>query len=206
MCVALWWVVGGVIAFVGMNLIDNVINAIWVTREYIRGSSPPFVRRRFTFAYSSDSAQWPIRPPNGWPRPTYVGRSATWFETFQSASSINIALGDPKMQVRTIGVPFRCVCRLTLINPATPFGYTDCGTASKTIWGEYVLSLTYGIWWPGFAANSAIFGACAFGAWRWASAVRRRRRDRCLCAGCRYSLVGLPPDAPCPECGTPSKA
>ncbi len=55
--------------------------------------------------------------------------------------------------------------------------------------------------WPGFAANSAIYGlawfSLAFGVGR---LKRWRRRRRGLCPFCRYDLSGVDSDT-CPECG-----
>lgn len=64
--------------------------------------------------------------------------------------------------------------------------------------------LPYRPLWGGLAVNSAVFAA------GWAVLLvvplrvraRRRRRGGC-CPACRYDLAGLPPDAACPECGTP---
>lgn len=53
-----------------------------------------------------------------------------------------------------------------------------------------------------FAVNLTLFSA----AWlavltgAWLLCTRRRRG---VCPTCRYCLAGLPPHAPCPECGTP---
>lgn len=56
--------------------------------------------------------------------------------------------------------------------------------------------------WPGFALNILML-ACAwlFVGWGVSASRRRWRTRRSPCAGCGYNIEGLPPGAPCPECG-----
>lgn len=57
--------------------------------------------------------------------------------------------------------------------------------------------------WPGFLADTVLYGLVwwvfllALAAW-----IRRRRRRAGLCVHCRYDLRATPPGLPCPECGT----
>lgn len=59
--------------------------------------------------------------------------------------------------------------------------------------------------WPGFAVNTALYGAAWWGVlsvWplvRWAQ--RRWGRPAWVCAGCGYDRRGIGDGAPCPECG-----
>lgn len=56
--------------------------------------------------------------------------------------------------------------------------------------------------WPGLLADSAFFG-CAWAVPLFGVPATRRalRRRRGLCPRCAYSLCGLAPGTPCPECG-----
>lgn len=53
--------------------------------------------------------------------------------------------------------------------------------------------------WPGFAANTAMYGATALVLWSSPGLVRRiARRRRGCCIACGYELMGM---TTCPECG-----
>lgn len=56
--------------------------------------------------------------------------------------------------------------------------------------------------WPGFAINTLMYAAAAWGVWQLPLALRRRRRRKTnKCVNCGYDRKGLKPDAACPECG-----
>jgi hypothetical protein len=56
--------------------------------------------------------------------------------------------------------------------------------------------------WPGFALDTAFYGAIAFALWSAPGLIRRRlRRARGHCPACGYNLEGAP-TATCPECGS----
>lgn len=62
-----------------------------------------------------------------------------------------------------------------------------------TIVGYQALALT--LWTPAFLFLSS------GGLLLWSAAKARRRASTGMCVKCGYALAGLPPGAPCPECG-----
>ncbi len=65
-----------------------------------------------------------------------------------------------------------------------------------------VRALPYFPVWPGLAMNTLIYAAAWFPLLLSASALRAHLRRRLnLCPRCAYSLLNLPPNSPCPECG-----
>lgn len=56
--------------------------------------------------------------------------------------------------------------------------------------------------WPGFAVNTTLYALPWLAAWWGINRTRKwLRQRRGGCPGCAYDRRGLPPDAPCPECG-----
>jgi hypothetical protein len=72
-------------------------------------------------------------------------------------------------------------------------GKRQCGIAYRG------LSLPAFPLWPGFALDTAFYGAIVFTLWSAPAVIRRRVRGaRGHCSACGYDLKGAPT---CPECG-----
>jgi hypothetical protein len=64
------------------------------------------------------------------------------------------------------------------------------------------VGLPFGVYWPGMILDIAFY-TVPFAALRFAIRARQRSRHRRAgrCPSCGYDRRGIPPDAPCPECG-----
>lgn len=79
------------------------------------------------------------------------------------------------------------------LNPAQPFVWLP--------WLHHESPSSHRIDMPLWVVLAPALAPSAIFAWRQA-----RRRARGECARCAYDLRGLPPGAPCPECGTPRQS
>ena len=113
----------------------------------------------------------------GWP----FRSVATWTETLQ--------IGDPPRVVHRYAVMWRTERDVAGVVRMGPWGH-------ELVLGWYPL-------WPGFVANTLMYGFVCFCVWRGVGFVRARRRKRHgLCAACGYDLRGLVEGTACPECGS----
>jgi len=74
--------------------------------------------------------------------------------------------------------------------------------ASRTFdWSfdQWSLPMEWGVQVPGWVP--VLIVTCIAGSGWYYAAAARRRAGVGLCAKCGYSLAGLPPGGPCPECG-----
>lgn len=85
------------------------------------------------------------------------------------------------------------------------FGFQVHGgimTSAPNVQASDIRALPYFPIWPGLAMNTLIYAAAWFPLLLSASALRSQlRRRRNLCPRCAYSVLNLPPNSPCPECG-----
>lgn len=104
--------------------------------------------------------------------------------------------GDPGSGC-TVGLPFRCLGSYDL-GPNSP----HLTRYSLDLPGNFRATMRTHVLWPGFAANTLIYAALAYGlSWLPFMARRWRRGRRNQCPNCGYDRAGLAADANCPECG-----
>lgn len=113
----------------------------------------------------------------GWPYPCLIGRTVT----MKPAPSVTIGRIRAPAWLFPREDPFGPARRL----PLTPL-------------------------WPGLLADTGVFTGAIL-ALMWVAALvrafrNRLRHDPDRCPSCNYHLLGLPPNAPCPECGVPAPA
>lgn len=95
--------------------------------------------------------------------------------------------------------------------------YEDIGSDHNPMWNRRTGPLNWWFTWSTFSIPSAgtTLHVAAIPLWfLWLVAAvptalawrRRARVDPGVCPACNYSLAGIPPGSPCPECGGPNVA
>lgn len=156
-------------------------------------SIPGFLLRRAALPWTHGDRAWP--PPGfsdmrllaarGWPWPAF------WHEEASSNPSTTTGLG-------TFG-SFR---RPNRTYPGA-LHFKDWASLSSAGGVPEPLVIPYRPLWLGLIADSLFYATIWFAAATLLAFTRRRlRRHRDGCTACGYSLTGLAPGAPCPECGS----
>ena len=70
---------------------------------------------------------------------------------------------------------------------------------SRTVWSGYLVDLVFLLLLAWLPVSLAWIGRTPA---YWQKRLAARRRARGLCPSCGYNRTGLPPETPCPECGT----
>lgn len=210
-------VVGACVVWVVLGAVVNVGVAWGVTMNQARDEARERASRipgRWEFdplVVSVDTAQWPRKVPPEWPRecdrPSLWARSLT--ETLIASKR---EPREGRMQGWLVireraGWPARALesWKLIIDDGVDPDFWRESSVQLDTSWlrewPDWVI-LPIAPVWPGFAANTAVYGALAWFPWFVCVKARRvLRKRRGLCAGCGYDLRGLGDGAVCPECG-----
>lgn len=147
---------------------------------------------------------WEHRYGEQWGRPdllVYWRRGHTTRDAARWSSTPPIK--DKWIYVDHFGVPFRALERAWIIEGSQLRSVHEWRV--QTQW--FLLEFPRRPLWPGFALNTLIYAALAWGLWRLPFAARRRRRKRRnQCAACGYSRAGLAEGSACPECGLGHRA
>jgi hypothetical protein len=168
---------------------------------------------------------WPDAAPADWSPAESRSLSPRWWGDLEFAtggtrdfpggqSGTTIA-----MQVERVGLPLRAVMSTQILDGRTlgkPGCYSEVltlptwRTGLRPSWrknrriGDHFYSCILGVRpvWPGFALDTLLYGALAWGLWRAPLAIRRGLRRRAgRCVKCGYDLRATPIGSRCPECG-----
>lgn len=158
-------------------------------RGRLPGSLVARVERRFAGRVPDPRAPLIVEERAGWPAP---------------ALSHEVEIGPSPFSVVQPAINVHWGIDLdTDINPGRLMSLSGFGD------GDRPRALPLRPEWPGFAINTALYGAIAYLVLFGAGTLRRaRRRRRGLCPHCGYDRRGLGADSLCPECGhaTPLRA
>jgi hypothetical protein len=191
------WLIGqGFVAAVTMTVASAWACVLWAP------FGPPVVRE--------GQCDWPRRVPDDWP-PTSTGLlTATSFglTTVTGIASDGAGVGQ-SMNHLAAGFPWRAMAmdEFIAIRPGSmSTEYTGLSGVPRWIpRADPPLRrnhLPIQPMWAGFAANTALnLGVVGLLWYGLRSLIRLRRIRAGRCAACGYSLAGLAPAAPCPECG-----
>jgi hypothetical protein len=126
------------------------------------------------------------------------------------SSSLSYALTDsagndattPSFVSRRVGLPFECLALEYTLDWSLAKPWRRSARGVVRLWDDEIGGeVPVIILWPGFALDTAFYGAVAFTLWSAPGFVRRRfRRARGQCPACGYDLSGAKL-AECPECG-----
>jgi hypothetical protein len=161
--------------------------------------------------------RWPLVVPRNWPE--LPERARKWslrtrtYLVFSAPDRVVHQSDDPRIsfsgtfQVDQFlsGIPFRALSMSFVNSPTGAGGKLGAIRAPGFITSPNRLDrVPIHPLWPGFALDTAFYGAILFVLWSAPVAIRRRtRRRRGHCPTCNYDLQGTTA-GPCPECGTPA--
>ena len=164
---------------------------------------------------AAEGDDWPVTPPEGWPRPDYVMSSrALGFRNEGGSFGLTNGRSGPRwsMFIRSYGWPMLCGRTRDAgnVKDATYFPVWSGDWFEGVVPPPFLNSNPFAYnclplepLWPGFAANTAFYGGLVwlvgFGPFVLRRTLRRRRG---CCVRCGYDLAGL---SRCPECGTGAK-
>jgi hypothetical protein len=143
---------------------------------------------------------WPTAVPSTWPaRPIATQEFAiccqvagVWTPSFANTRTADSTAQQHSFRRLTVGWPSRA---LAYHHWKGPDGVRSGGLVH--IGSRWIAAAPI---WPGFALNTAFYGAIIFALWSAPAVIRRRFRKRGHCPACGYDLRGSA-TGPCPECG-----